>query len=194
MDVATVGLGDQLVRPPEEVGLVGDPIVERDPGVHGRGGEGGSSAEGEEALLDAFLGQGRLLVGTEDRPQDAGALAWSRAREGLFGGLAVEHAQHLRLVDGALHRALVEDVAEVDERAGHGGARDAVDGCDVGGAQGAALVNLDPRSRPDGAGGNGDVGLGAAITAEPVKSGPRSVGQLGLGSAGEHGGHTGRAG
>jgi hypothetical protein len=50
-------------------------------------------------------------------------------------------------------------------------------------------VNLDARSRPGGAGGHGDIGLGAVVAAEALKSGGRSVGKLGFGPAREHGGH-----
>jgi hypothetical protein len=96
---------------------------------------------------------------TEHCTEDPHAPAAARPAEGVLDRSQIEEAKHLSLVDGALHRAPVGHVAEVDERAGRAGAGDAIVAGLIGGGERDAGMDLDSGPGADASAGEGDVGL-----------------------------------
>jgi hypothetical protein len=85
VDVTPVGLDDEALRAPEEVGLVGDP-----------------AAQSQEPLLETLLRKRRPRVVGKHGAEHSCAAAAARSGDGTLHRTEIEEAPHLRLVDGAL--------------------------------------------------------------------------------------------
>jgi hypothetical protein len=115
VNVAAIGLDDEAFGAPEEVGLVGDAVVEGDPGVCLRDRQGAASAERQKALLQFQPGKRGPGVVGEHRTQDARTAAAARPAEGILHGAQIEKTKQLRLVDGSLDVTTLDVIAEVDQ-------------------------------------------------------------------------------
>lgn len=97
-----------------------------------------------------------------------------------------------RLVHRVDHPPPPNDLGQVDERPGQGGAGNPVDLGHVGGRQGGSRMRLDAAPLADRLAGYGDVDPSAVVLPDAVKRRGGAVGQPGLGAAGEHRGHPAR--
>jgi hypothetical protein len=129
---AAVGLDDQPPVAPEEVGLGVASAGERDPDVDLRPGEAGTVAEGEEGFLEVVAGDPFAdVVVAEDGAQHRRSATAVRARQDGIERGRVEQPPDFGLVARAFQLAAVDDVGEVEQGPGDGGAGDGVVGGDV---------------------------------------------------------------
>jgi hypothetical protein len=142
----TVGLHDQALRGPAEVGNEPAP-VENERDVDVRVGKPAAQEEFEHNILQ-FAACWSGTCG-DDRCELSGAPARPEAIEGREQLADVDALQRLRLANGATQRAHVEHAGEVDQRPRRRGNPDSSVVNDVRRLQHARTVNSQPAMRAD---------------------------------------------
>ena len=127
-----------------------------------------------------LLEHGRRLAGRGSR-RIAGELVLDRVE--------IEHLEDLSLIEGTLEAATVDDVGEVQEGTGDGGARDVVHDGAVVASERLRAMDVDARMGPARAPRNGDFDVRPVAAQEPVQRGGLAMAQDRTWTSGEHRGH-----
>jgi hypothetical protein len=159
----TVGLDNHSLVAPDEVhadrrrvGVAG--VDER---VDFRHRQAGSAAGGEECFLELAPRRRRAdVVLVEDCAQALGGGTRFVSLDLVEQRVEIEQLQDLGLVERSLQRAAFDDLSQVEQRAGDGGAGDAVSDGDVRGGERRRAVDVDAGVLAGRTTGDRDVDVG----------------------------------
>jgi hypothetical protein len=183
-----VGLDHDALLAPEEVRANGRSTVrQREPLLDLGLRQAERAAEREKPLLELAFGRRRPDVMLLEHPHHLPGRGPRRiAGELVLDRAEIEHFEDLSLVEGTLEAATVDDIGEVQERAGDGRAGDVVrDGAVVSNERPRAM-EVNARMSPARAARNGDFDVRAVATQEPVQGGGLAMAQHRAWASGEH--------
>ena len=172
---------------PQRVGLATPAVGVRQPDVQLGRRQLRLTAQFEHQLLAVAAGERRAdRPFGEDRLQRRRASSPVGPREHFLERAQIEQSQHLRLLAGALRCACVDDVGEVEERAGDRCAGNVLDGYGVGRCKGRATVDVDSGTTASRARRRDHIDRSPAARPQPPQRRRRAMRQQRAGPAGQH--------
>lgn len=180
-----VGLRDEPLQRPQEVGLRSVAAPEWDPGVHARARNAAAGTQRQEPLLELAPRERRVMC-SKQHSEDRGAAVPVRPAKDSFDRRSVEQPKHVGTVDRSVGAPAVDGYGQVEQSPGNAGAGDAALRRDVGFREEPRTVGLD--AGPDAPGDplRGHVRDGAGVGAQPPERGGGAMGEHGLGATGEN--------